>query len=140
MAVYNGNDVFLAINGLNVSAWYTDEVTYTENRNQQDTTAGAGSVGVKRQDGLLDCALELMLVHDKDDWNRYKSVFQGGPKTVIYGPEGSGTGKPRFECIMSIESITHGVSIEKTKVAHTVSFVQREDPTATVYLQGSTFS
>lgn len=140
MPVYNGNNVYLEIDGINVSAFFTDEVSYTETRNTQDTTAGAGTEDMQRGVGLNDVSFELMLVHDAAAWDTYKGVFGRGIKKVVYGMDTNANGKPKFAGDMIIESVSSGVSIERTKVVHNVSFVQAGTPTDRIYADGSVFS
>lgn len=140
MATYNDNNVYLSVDGVDVSAYFTDQLTYDETTEEQDTTAGANADYRTTGNGLRSLSLRLMLVHDTADWNSYKSIFVPDAfLNVIYGPNGNTQGEPKFEGVCTItDGPRHVVSIDKTKVAHEVTFKSSQAPVATIY-RGHTF-
>ena len=140
MATYSDNNIHLSVGGIVVNSYFTGELSYDETTEEQDITAGANQNYRQTATGLRSCSLRVMLVHDDADWGSYKSIFvPDAVVRVIYGPEGNAAGKPKFEgdCVIT-DGPRHAISIEKTKVAHEITFKLSGDPIATIY-EGNTF-
>lgn len=133
MATYNGNDVYLEWDGVDISGYWTGEVNENISVNTQEITAGAGVDHVQRAIGLIDRTMTFTVTYDDTDLGTYKSKLVEGTKaTLIYGPEGQATGKPKFEGTMILQAVDHTVSIEKEMVAFELSFEQADAPVSTI--------
>lgn len=140
MATLASNNAFLSIGGTDVSGYWTDAVGLSETNSSVDITAGAGATHVERAPGLNDTSISFSVVYDTADIAVYRaSLIRGTVYTVIYGPEGSTTGKPKFECSMILtEKAGPNTTIVKDKVMFELSFEGAAAPTATIE-GGSTF-
>ena len=139
MATYNGNDVYLSRDGVDVSAYYTDEISYTESNATQEITAGAGETHVERAPGLDDTQISLVLIYDAADVQDYIQKLKAGlVADTIYGPEGSGTGKPKFQGSLICSNVGHAVNIAKNKVMFSVTLQGNGAPTSRIHA-GDTF-
>ena len=140
MATLNGNNAFLSLDGVDVSAYFTGEISRSVTNNTQETTAGAGATAVQRKAGLDDYSLELSLAYDVDDLGTYKAkLVKGSSYDMIYGPEGNGSGKPKDEVPVIISSVSGpNVTIDKQMVMFTVSF--QGAGAATSLIENGTFT
>lgn len=140
MATLNGNNVYLSWDGVDISGYWTGEVSKDESVNTVDTTAGSGATHTQRAAGLLDNSLSFSVVYDDADLADYVSKLVSGTKaTLIYGPENNTVGKPKFECVMILQSVSGpSVSIEKNMVSFDLSFEGAAAPTASIG-NGDTF-
>ncbi len=140
MATLNGNNIYVGLNTVNVSAYWTDEVSRNVTNNTVETTAGAGAGWVERQDGLMDYSLSLVLVYDIDDLSDYLTQLKpGSTYTLVYGPEGNTAGKPKDELSVIVSSVDGpNPSIGKDMVSFSVSFQGAATPTAWIE-NGDTF-
>lgn len=133
MATYNGNNQYLEIDSVDVSGYYTDQLSYNPSNNTVDTTAGAGITGHQRAAGLNDRTLSFVVVYDDATLATYVQKLKvGSVYTVVYGPEGNGAGKPKFAGKMILESVTQQASVEKIKVVFELEFQQADVPTHTI--------
>lgn len=141
MATLNGNNAYLYFNGINLSGYWTDTVQKESSAELVDVTAGAGATHVKRAAGLRDNTISFAVVYDNDPvlLASYRAALVEGTKgTLIYGPEGAVTGKPKFECVCILETVTLSQAITMDKVMFELSFSGDGAPTATIE-GGSTF-
>ena len=140
MATYNDNNIYLSVDGIDVSSRFTDVLRYDETTEEQDISAGAGTDYRSTGQGLRTLSITAMLVHDDAEWNSYKQIFiPNATFPVVYGPEGNVPGKPKFEGRCTItDGPRHSVALEKTKVAHEITLKSTGVPSATIY-RGDTF-
>ena len=140
MATLNGNDVYVTLDSVDVSAYWTGEVARNVTNNTVETTAGAGTDWVERQGGLLDYSLSLSLVYDDANLTDYLAKLKPGTTyTMVYGPEGNTAGKPKDELSVIVSSIDGpNPSINKDMVMFAVTFQGAGTPTAWVE-NGDTF-
>lgn len=140
MATYNGNNVYLNWDGVNISGYFTEQIDVQASNNTVDITAGAGVTGIQRGNGLDDRTMSFSVVYDDADLSGYVGKLkQGTIGTLIYGPEGSGTGKPKFSGSMVLQQVSGpNPGIEKPKVMFELSFEQADIPTHTIE-NGDTF-
>lgn len=139
MATINTNNAVLKFNGVNLSAYWIGEIDKSSENSTVETTAGAGATHVMRAPGLSDNTMSFSVVADDTDFNSYKAALIEGTKgTVIYGNEGEITGKPKFECVMILNSVSGpNATIAKDVHMYELEFEGAAAPTAT--LQTSTF-
>lgn len=140
MATLNGNNVYLSLDGVNVSAYWTDEVSFSESNNTVEVTAGAGATDVERASGLRDTTLSLVVVYDDANLSTYLSKMAvGSSYTVIYGPESNTTGKPKHEQTMILQTMDGpNPTINKDMVSFSLSFQGAATATARI-ANGDTF-
>ena len=124
MPVLIGNDVYLSLDGVDVSAYWTDEISFSIGNNTVETTAGAGVTDIKRKAGLDNTTLSLVLVYDANRLSDYLSKLAvGGRYTVVYAPEGNYTGKPKHTQTMILQSMDGpNPTINKDMVKFELSF------------------
>jgi hypothetical protein len=139
MAVVNSNNAHLVFNGTTLNAYWIGEVDKSSENSTVETTSGAGVTHVMRNPGLSDNTISFSVVVDDTDFNSYKAALVEGTKgTLIYGPEGAVTGKPKFECVMILNSVSGAnATIEKGVHMYELEFEGAATPTAT--LQVSVF-
>jgi hypothetical protein len=139
MATLNGNDVYLELDSVDVSAYWTGEVSRSASNNVVEVTAGAGQGTIQRASGLHDYALAIDVVYDVADLGTYKSkLVKGSTYTLVYGPEGNDAGKPKDEVPVILASVDGpNPTINKDMVMFSLSF-QGAD-TAVSLLESGTF-
>lgn len=95
MPEYNGNDIYLRMNAIDVEArWRSFEMSL--NTDEEDLSAGAGIAWKKRGSKLQDVSGTITLIYDDstaaqnfaDLWEDNQVI------AVVYGPEGNAAGKP----------------------------------------------
>lgn len=140
MATLNGNDVYLSLDSVNVSAYWTGEVSRTVTNNVVETTAGAGQDWTERQGGLLDYNLTLDVVYDDANLADYVAKLKpGSVYTMVYGPESNVAGKPKDELNVIVGSVDGpNPSINKDMVMFSVTLQGAATPTALIE-DGDTF-
>ena len=140
MATLNSNNVYLSWDGTRIDGYWTGEVNKSETVNTVDVTAGSGATHIERASGLLDNSLSFNIVYDDADLATYVGKLKAGTKgTLIFGPEGNGSGKPKHEGSMILQSVTGPQpTIEKGMVMFELSFEGAAAPTATI-ANGDTF-
>lgn len=134
MSAINGNDVYLAWDSVDISAFWTGDADLSATNNVQEITAGSGVDHVQRAPGLNDHSIAFPVIYDDTDLADYIAKLQIGKKaTLTYGPEGSTVGKPKFECSMILDSISGPKpTIDKQMVQFDLSFSAADEPTATI--------
>lgn len=136
MATLNGNDVYVTLDSVDISAYWTNEVSRSVTNNVVETTAGAGTDWVERQAGLNDYSLSLDLVYDDANLSTYiAKLIPGTTYTLVYGPEGNTAGKPKDEISVIVASVDGpNPTINKDMVMWSISFQGAATPTA--YIEG----
>jgi len=140
MATLNGNNVYLSWDGVQIDGYWTGDVSKDESVSTVDITAGSGATHVERASGLLDNSMSFSIVYDDADLATYVGKLESGTKaTLIFGPEGNTAGKPKFECVMILSSVTGpSPSVAKGMVMFELSFEGAAAPTASI-ANGDTF-
>ena len=131
--VTNTNDIYLKFGSTVLSTYFTEKINYNRKADTEDVTAGAGATHIAREAKLLDTNMDFMLVVDTAAHATEIADLDIGTKdTLIYGPRGSTAGLPCFEGPMILNDLKYTASLEKTKHAYAVSFVQAGAPTKTI--------
>ena len=140
MPTLNGNNAYLSVGGTDISGYWTDEIDFNRSNSTVEVTAGAGATHVERAGGLNDTDIAFSVVYDTADLAIYRAALIAGTEyTVIFGPEGNTTGKPKFQCQMILSEVAGpNNTISKDKVMFELSFEGAAAPTATIE-GGSTF-
>lgn len=140
MAAYSGNDIYLTMNGVDVTAlWRSIEIT--RNTDEEDTSSGAGTDWKKRAAKLMSLEATVTLVYDDQTAaSDQAALFQTDQIIALdYGPEGNTAGKPRHTCDFFISSISGPTTnVDKTLVVIEYSLVSTGEPTNNFYA-GDTF-
>lgn len=138
MAEYNNFNDFLSVGGTDVSAYIRD-VEISRTQETADVTAGSGVTDRKRNTALIEHEITITFVYD-DAFVATLLPLIKGKQTVIWGPEGNGSGKPKHEqSFIFTEQSTSG-SHEQTDVrVFPVTGVSAAAPT-TDFFSGGTFT
>ena len=140
MAVYSGNDIYLTMNEVDVTArWRSFEMSL--NVDEEDTSAGAGIDWKSRAAKLGEVQGTIMLVYDDTQAaTDMAALYQADQIIAIdYGPEGNAAGKPRHAGNFFISSISGpSTNHDKTLVTLEFSVTSTGTPTANIYA-GDTF-
>lgn len=128
MATYNGNNAFLSIDGVDVSGFWT-AFTLSPSVESVDVTAGSATAHRERAEGLADTSCSGTIVYDAASVSTYIQKVKPGSHTIIWGPEGNTTGKPRHEQVFIITEAPHTVGVEKPMVAFEFSGEAAAAPT-----------
>jgi len=140
MPEYNGNDVYLTMNAINVEArWRSFEMSL--NTDEEDTSAGAGISWKKRAAKLHDVSGTIVLIYDDataaqnfaDLWETNQAI------AIVHGPEGNAAGKPKHDQDFLIKGIS-GPSTGHDKPLVTLEFsvASTGEPRSNLY-EGDTF-
>lgn len=138
MATLVNNVIHLTIDSYDVCAYFT-EVDLNPSNSSIDITAGCGAEHVERAAGLNDTKLSIKLVYDDVAIANYIQKLKPGVHTVEFGPEGSGSGKPRHQQSFNFTSVSAPRKVGKDKVEFSISGEGAAAPTYDLYA-GATFS
>jgi hypothetical protein len=140
MAEYNGNDIYLRVNAVDVEGRWR-EFDMSLDRGDEDVSAGAGIEWEKHNDKLKSVKAKLSVIYDDvaaaADFAALWTVT--GKVAVIYGPEGSATGKPCHNQSFLITSISGPTTgHDKPAVMVEMDMISTGVPTKNIYA-GDTF-
>lgn len=137
MAQYNGNGIFISLDGTDVSAYWTDVFNLSYNNNTVEVTAGAGETHIERNSGLDDITGSFQLYYEANTptLDLYKALIKPGSKrTMIFGPEGNTAGKPVHEQTIIINTADGpSPAIAKDFVVFTVNWQGAAAPTRNLH-------
>lgn len=137
MATLNGNTVYLSIDGVDVSGFWTS-FTLSPTVESVDVTAGSATAHRERAAGLADTSCSGTIVYDAASVSTYIQKVKPGEHTIIWGPEGNTSGKPKHEQVFIITDAPHTVVVEKEMVAFEFSGEAAAAPVSDMYA-GVTF-
>lgn len=135
MAQYADNDIYLDIDGTAVSAYFKT-VSLEAAGESLDTTMGSGADFRSRALGLKDYTISIELAYDTTAIATQLSLVKPGVHTVTYGPEGSGTGKPKHVQSFLFTGAGSGVNVDKTPVVFSISGEGAAAPTTDIFAGG----
>lgn len=140
MPEYNGNDIYLTVDGVNVEARWRD-FQPSKKIADVDISAGATETHEKHAKGLEVISAKMVLMYDSTAAasDMAAQCPADALVTVAYGPENNTAGKPRHEQIFKINSIT-GPSPNYKKDAVMLEFdmIGADEPTHDMY-RGATW-
>lgn len=87
MAELNGNNWYVAIDNVDVSA-YATEISLTPGQNSEEVTAGAGVEHEMHNEALNNTKISLTLTYRVGSVPDYIQRIKPGLHVVEYGPEG----------------------------------------------------
>jgi hypothetical protein len=135
MATYNGNDAYISIDGTSLATYFVS-LSYEPSLETVDVTAGSSTTWRERAEGLKDASATLTVVYDVAYAATMLPLVEVGTHSIIYGPEGSATGKPKHAQSFIITSVPHEVNVEKSRVALTCSMEAAAAPTTDMFSGG----
>lgn len=140
MPEYNGNDIYLTINGVDVTArWRGIEMSLSVG--DEDVSAGAGVEWEKHASKLKNVSATVTLVYDDTSAanDLFALVVAGDVVAVVYGPEGNAAGKPKHDQDFKINSISGpSTNHDKTLVTLAWEMISTDEPRSNIY-EGDTF-
>jgi hypothetical protein len=123
MARYTGLDLYISFKGVSLQ---TDKRTFTVNEaiDQADSSAGTSidRTHILTQRGA-EFSLEYLETLGSAGSALRTALALGGSGTLIYAPEGTATGKPRYACIASVVGLDRAYPFEDV-VTVTANFVK----------------
>lgn len=134
MAQLNGNDAVIQWNSVDFHDVWVDSASHDFITSLEEITAGAGTDYKSFAAKLKELSFSCSVAWDVTTYGTYDSDMEPGQEsTLIYGPEGSTTGKPKLEGTAILESVNmQGQSVDKTKVFFALSFKFTGTPTTTL--------
>lgn len=135
MAQYNGNGIYLDIDGTQVDARFI-EFTFETAMESVETTAGSSTVHRARAEGLKDTSATLRLGYDTTTIATDLPLIEVGTHTYTYGPEGTNTGKPKHVQSFICTGVSHGLTVDKQHVILEASLEAAAAPTTDMYAGG----
>lgn len=138
MARYNGNNIFLSIDGTVISSNWK-EIEFTPSMEAIDTTQGVARKHLQRSEGLNDTAMTIIVGYDKDNIQAQFALIKPGIHHIVFGPEGSATGQPRHEQSFIVTEAPFGQDVKKKEVAFTLSCEGADEPVVDMH-NGGVFS
>lgn len=132
MPIYNGNGIFLSIDGEDVSADFVS-VSLEPSVESVDVTAGSGATHRERNEGLKDYSLSINLGYNTSNVVTRITKLAPGTHRIIFGPEGSTAGKLKHEQDFIIESAPVEISVGKDMVAFDISGVGAAAPISDMF-------
>jgi hypothetical protein len=137
MATYNGNDVYLRVNSVNVEArWRGFEMKLAIDK--EDTSAGAGTDYKKSAAKLKEATGKLTIVYDTvaapTDVAALYGLSSNHVIPIVYGPEGSTVGKPKDDRDWLVTGINGpSTGVDKKLVMWEVDVVSTGEPRSDIY-------
>lgn len=139
MAVYNDNNIFLTVDGTDVSArWREFDMTF--NSKDEDISAGSGVDWESHATGLWSITAKMTLVYDDTQAATDIAALYEADQvvTIIYGPENNTAGKPKHNGNFKINSIKGpSPSYDKKTVMLEFDLVSSGTPTTNLYAGGT---
>lgn len=137
MTAYNGNGVYLSINGIVVTAEFK-KVELKPKIDSVDTTRGAGTTHMQRATGLEDFDITIDVGYEIETVQTQLQYLRPGRYTVIYGAEGNASGKPRHQQEFIFTESPFSIEVKKPEVAFSMKGVAAAAPTFNMFA-GATF-
>lgn len=139
MAEYNGNDIYLRMNAVNVQArWREFDMQFASDT--EDVSAGAGVLWQKNAPKLFSAKATIKLIYDDvAAASDFAALWQSDQVfTVVYGPQGNTAGLPRHEQDFKINSIKGPTTThDKKAVMLEFDLISTGVPTANIYAGGT---
>jgi len=135
MAQYNGNAIYLDLDGTVVHSWFIN-VNLSPTIETVDVTVGSGTTHRERATGLKDMNGSMQIGYDSTDIATIMPLIKPGTHTLTYGPEGNAAGKPKHVQSIIITQAPHTVSVSKEHVVFDVQFEGADAPTTDIFNSG----
>jgi len=135
MATYNGNGVYIDIDGTRIDAYFQN-VSMDRSLATVDATAGSSSTDVERNAGLLDTKGKITIAYDDTMAATHLALLKPGAHTLTYGPEGNTTGKPKHVQAILITALPHTITVKKDLVVWEATWEAAAAPSTNMYAGG----
>lgn len=134
MPALNGNNWYVALDGVDVSGFIT-EVSMDPKNSTVDTTAGSGRTHMQRQPGLDDTTGKITVSYFVGEVSTYITKLQRGKVVnLVSGPEGAVSGKPKHQQDIIINQISGPKqTVSKEHVVFEVSWEAADAPQVDMY-------
>jgi hypothetical protein len=139
MAVLNEMNDFLSIDGTDVSSYLRD-VNIGKTLETADTTHGSGVKHRSRNAGLEDYEFSATLVYETADIATLLPLLKPGEHTVIWGPEGNGSGKPKHEQKFIFTELPFEGNYEQSDPRVLAVSAEASAPPVSDWVEGATFT
>lgn len=140
MPEYNGNNIYLTVNTVDVKAkWRSFEPKL--NVGDEDVSAGAGVEWEKHANKLHNVSAKMVLIYDDTQAATDIAALHttNDIVAIVYGPEGNAAGKPCHNQSFKIQSISGPTTNhDKTLVTMEFDLISTGTPTKNIYA-GDTF-
>lgn len=140
MAEYNGNAIYLRMNGVNVETLWK-QMDISKGVADVEVTAGAGSVYEEHASGLKSATAKITLAYNDTQAATDIAALYVSTEViaVVYGPEGNTVGKPCDQRNWLITSIAGpSTQVSKEPVLLEFDLVATGTPTKDIHT-GATF-
>lgn len=141
MPAFNGNNGYLALDGIDISGYITEVTGLEAEIGDEDVTSGFGATDVQRAGKLMDRNGKITIAYVEGRVPTYIAKFQaGGIVNLVYGPEGAVSGKPKHQQDILITKLG-GLkqTVDKTKIVFEADWKQAAKPTADLH-KGTVFA
>jgi len=135
VATYNGNDVYIKIDSVEVDAYFKS-IEFNPSIETVDVTRGSGTDHRQRAGGLEDTTISRTIVYDAADIQTYIQRLKPGLHSIEFGPEGNTSGKPRHVQNFIISAAPFSVEVSKTEVAFSISGEAADAPSVDMMASG----
>jgi hypothetical protein len=138
MPRYNGNCVFIAIDGVSMGTIFV-EMSPDTSLETHDSTSGACATHVQRLPGLKDNKGTIKLIYDTDSVVADFQGFRLGRHVLDYGPDTNQPGKPRHTVPIIITNVKGPAPMAKKEtVFFEISYEAADAPLYDMY-EGATW-
>lgn len=137
MTAYTGKNLYISFGGTVVSG---KQRTLSKNGSMDtvDTTSGADT-DKSYATTLRDATFDITILDDGTAGaNARQALAEGNSGTLIYGPEGTATGKPKYECYAHVTSFNTSYPYDG-EVEFQVSLQKSGNWTSNYEISSSTF-
>jgi len=137
MGAYTGKNLYITFGGTVVSG---DQRTLSKNGSVDtvDTTAGADT-DKSYELTLRDATFDITILDNGGDGSAVRAaLYEGNSGTLIYAPEGTAVGKPKYECYAHVTSFNTSYPYDG-EVEFQVSLQKSGAWTYNYEISGSTF-
>lgn len=138
MAVYSGNADHLTIDGTNMHDYLVD-IEIAPSMETADVSGGQSTTHRERNEGLNDHSLRMTVHYEITQIATILPLVANGEHTVVWGPEGNASGKPKHTQKFIITGAPTGASMMKDSArVFTVTGIASAEPTDDMW-NGATF-
>ena len=136
----NTNQYYLAFDGYDMSGKVT-EVTQKGEVDTEDVTAGSGTEHVQKAAKLRDGSGNVTVAYIQSQVPQYIiKVTPGARLNMVYGPEGTASGKPKHQQDVIIKSVDGPKqTVDKSAILFELEWEAADAPMVDIY-KGGTFA
>ena len=137
MPTFNGNNIYLSWDGVDISGLWTT-ISINPSNADVDSTAGSGAEDEDVLPGLSRVDVSWDVVYDTAMVDTVRPLLKAGRMGVlVFGSEGNVAGKPKHEQKFKVSGAPFGQDIKKGLVVFSVSMRSAGAPTADFFGTGA---